>query len=104
MRCARPPHHQPGVEISYTDFLVTHPLMFAEAIDPLEADNWLRIIESKIGLLHCTEIQKPCSQPSSFVDLRVLDGLTSPLPFRTATRCHGPNSAWLFMGTTSLQA
>jgi hypothetical protein len=34
-----PPHHQPGVKNSYTDFLVTHPLMFAEAVDPLEADN-----------------------------------------------------------------
>jgi hypothetical protein len=32
--------------------------MFAEAIDPLEADNWLRIIESKFGLLRCTKIQK----------------------------------------------
>jgi hypothetical protein len=34
----RPPHHQPRVETSYTDFL-THPLTFTEAIDPLEADN-----------------------------------------------------------------
>jgi hypothetical protein len=46
------------VETSYTDFLAMHPLTFAEAIDPLEADNWLRIIEFKFGLLHCTEIQK----------------------------------------------
>jgi hypothetical protein len=46
------------VETSYTNFLATHALTFAEAIDPLEADNWLRIIESKFGLLHCTKIQK----------------------------------------------
>jgi hypothetical protein len=38
-REVRPPHHQPGVETSYTDFLVTHPPTFAEAIDLLEADN-----------------------------------------------------------------
>jgi hypothetical protein len=57
-REAHPPHRQPGVETSYTDFLATHPLTFAEAIDPLEADNWLRIIESTFVLLHCTEIQK----------------------------------------------
>jgi hypothetical protein len=37
---------------------VTHPPTFAKATDPLEADNWLRIIESKFRLLHCTEIQK----------------------------------------------
>jgi hypothetical protein len=53
---ARPPHRQPGVETSYTNFLVTHPPTFAEATNPLEADNWLRVIESKFGLLHCTEI------------------------------------------------
>jgi hypothetical protein len=32
--------------------------MLAEAIDPLQADNWLQIIESKFRLLHCTEYQK----------------------------------------------
>jgi hypothetical protein len=53
---ACPPHRLPGVETSYIDFLVTHPLMFADVIDPLEADNWLHIIESKFDLLHCTEI------------------------------------------------
>jgi hypothetical protein len=52
------PHCQPGVETFYNDFLATHPPTFAEAIDPVEADNWLHIIESKFGLLHCTEIQK----------------------------------------------
>jgi hypothetical protein len=30
--------------------------MFAEAVDPLLADNWLHIIESKFGHLHCSEI------------------------------------------------
>jgi hypothetical protein len=44
------------VETSYTDFLAMHPSIFAEAIDPLEADNWLHIIESKFGLLHYSEI------------------------------------------------
>jgi hypothetical protein len=53
-----PPHCQPGVETPYIDFLVMHPLAFTEAVNPLEADNWLRIINSKFGLLHCTEYQK----------------------------------------------
>jgi hypothetical protein len=57
-REVRPPHRQSGVETSYTDLLAMHPLTFAEATDPLEADSWLRIIESKFGLLHCTEFQK----------------------------------------------
>jgi hypothetical protein len=41
------PHHQPVLDSSYTDFQATHHLMFAEASDPLELDNWLRITESK---------------------------------------------------------
>jgi hypothetical protein len=43
---------------SYSDFLATHPLVFADATDPLGADSWLRTIESKFGLLHCTKYQK----------------------------------------------
>jgi hypothetical protein len=31
------PHHQPVMD-SYTNFLATHPPMFTEAADPLEAD------------------------------------------------------------------
>jgi hypothetical protein len=53
-----PPHYQPGVETLNTDFLATLSLTFTEAVDPLEVDNWLHIIVSKFGLLHCTEYQK----------------------------------------------
>jgi hypothetical protein len=38
--------------------LVTHPPIFAEMIDPLKVDNWLRTTVSMFGLLHCTEFQK----------------------------------------------
>ena len=36
----------------------THPPTFAKADDPLEADSWLRLMESKFELLVCTEEQK----------------------------------------------
>jgi hypothetical protein len=77
-----PPHRQPGVETSYTDFLVTHRSMFAEAINPLEADNWFHIIESKFRLLHCTEFQKTL--------------------FTTQQLC-GPASAWWANFTATIQ-
>jgi hypothetical protein len=57
-REVHPPHRQPGVETSYTNFLVMHHLMFVEATNPLEANNWLCIIESKFRLLHCIAFQK----------------------------------------------
>jgi hypothetical protein len=43
---------------TYSDFAATHPPLFTEAGEPLEVDHWLRVIESKFGLLHCTEVQK----------------------------------------------
>jgi hypothetical protein len=46
-------------ETSYLDFSETHPPLFVKAEDPLEADEWIRVIEQKFGLLRCTEIQKP---------------------------------------------
>jgi hypothetical protein len=32
----------------HRDFLATHPLVFADATDPLEANSWLRTMESKV--------------------------------------------------------
>jgi hypothetical protein len=46
------------VSTTYSDFVVTHPSLFTEAGEPLEADHWLRVMESKFGLLRCTVMQK----------------------------------------------
>jgi hypothetical protein len=51
------PRHQ-GRDSSYSDFLVTHLPVFANATDPLEADSWLHTTESKFAPLHCIEYQK----------------------------------------------
>jgi hypothetical protein len=40
------------------EFLATWPPSFTEANESLEADHWLRTIESKIDLLNCTKNQK----------------------------------------------
>jgi hypothetical protein len=48
------PRHQER-DSSYSDFLATHPPVFANATDPLEADSWLRATEPKSGKLHYTE-------------------------------------------------
>jgi hypothetical protein len=46
-------------ETSYLDFSETRSPLFVKAEDPLEADEWFCVIEQKIGLLRCSEIQKP---------------------------------------------
>jgi hypothetical protein len=43
---------------TYSDFAAMHPPLFTEAGEPLEADHWLQVMESKFGLLRCTEVQK----------------------------------------------
>src|SRR6266542_3950768 len=50
-------HGQPQTA-SYGDFAGTHPPIFAKAEDPLEADSWIRLMESKFELITCTEAQK----------------------------------------------
>jgi hypothetical protein len=35
-----------------------HPPLFTEAREPLEADHWLQMMESKFGLLCCIKVQK----------------------------------------------
>jgi hypothetical protein len=42
-------------ETSYLDFSETRPPLFVKAKDPLEADEWVRVIEHKFGLIRCTE-------------------------------------------------
>ena len=42
-------HHQPFVP-GYQEFLGTQPPLFHKADEPLEADSWLRTIESKCTL------------------------------------------------------
>jgi hypothetical protein len=46
-------------ETLYLDFSETHPPLFVKAEDPLEADEWVRVIEQKFGLIRCTKTQKP---------------------------------------------
>jgi hypothetical protein len=46
-------------ETTYLDFSETRPPLFVKAEDPLEADEWIWVIEQKFGLLRCSETQKP---------------------------------------------
>jgi hypothetical protein len=46
-------------ETSYLDFSETRPLLFVKAEDPLEADEWICVIEQKFEFLWCSETKKP---------------------------------------------
>jgi hypothetical protein len=55
-QAGRSQQHQQHQDSSYLDFLATQPPVFVEMMDLLEANHWLRVTESKFGLLHCTEL------------------------------------------------
>jgi hypothetical protein len=66
-------HHQPRghdehPSASYQDFLSTQPPLFHKADEPLDADAWLRTMESKFALLsaHAQTRTKHSSQLSNF--------------------------------------
>jgi hypothetical protein len=48
----------PNAASTYKEFLDTQPLVFTRAEDLLEAEDWLRTIEQKFGLIHCDGVQK----------------------------------------------
>jgi hypothetical protein len=43
----------------YHEFSATRPPLFIKVEDPLEADEWIRVMEQKFGLVRCTKTQKP---------------------------------------------
>jgi hypothetical protein len=46
-------------DTTYLEFSKTRPPLFVKAEEPLEADEWVRVMEQKFGLIRCTETQKP---------------------------------------------
>jgi hypothetical protein len=80
------PRHQER-DSSYLDFLATHPPVFADATDPLEADSWLCTTESMFGLLHCTEYQKTLYAAQQLEHC----GLPTLPPYMMITMLHGMN-------------
>jgi hypothetical protein len=41
------------------EFSETRPLLFIKVEEPLKADEWVRVMEQKFGLVRCKETQKP---------------------------------------------
>jgi hypothetical protein len=46
-------------DTTYLESSETRPPLFVKVEEPLEADEWVRVMEQKFGLIRCTETQKP---------------------------------------------
>jgi len=51
--------NNPEGETRYVDFTEMRPPVFTKADEPLEANDWLRTMEHKFSLIHCSETKKP---------------------------------------------
>jgi hypothetical protein len=82
---------------TYNDFTTTHPPLFTG--EPLVADHWLRVIECKFRLLHCTKVQKTLFTVqqlrgdtsawwANYTTTRPMDYEVSWTEFRSAFRAH----------------
>ena len=52
-------------DTTYLEFSETRPPLFVKAEEPLEADEWVRVMEQKFKLILCSETQKPLFPLSS---------------------------------------
>jgi hypothetical protein len=52
-------------DTTYLEFYETHPPLFVKAKEPLEADEWVRVMEQTFGLIQCTKHISPYSLPNS---------------------------------------
>jgi hypothetical protein len=102
-----PPQHYGGdhqrhpAAATYQEFLSTQPPLFTRAEDPLDADVWLRVVESKsrYSMEFVQWSLKSGSPPSSFADPQGLGGTTFLLCSQMTERWNGESSRQLSGGT-----
>jgi hypothetical protein len=102
-----PPQHYGGGDhqrhpaaATYQEFLSTQPLLFTRAEDPLDADVWLRVVESKFPLLHgvCSEVTKVRFATQQLRGPREHGGTTFLLCSQLTMRWNGESSRRLSGG------
>ncbi|WVZ89491.1 hypothetical protein U9M48_035887, partial [Paspalum notatum var. saurae] len=89
-------------EIGYTDFAARQPPIFTTATDPLDVDDWLRIIESKFSLLPRLVSNRRLALRRSVYMVPLGPGvLLSWQCNQPGTKSRGMSSMWLFGLTIS---
>jgi hypothetical protein len=85
---------------TYGDFAATHPPLFTEAGEPLEADHWIRWSPSS-GSYASPKCRRPSSSRSSCVGMPAGGGPTTPPLAPRITKYRGLGSAMRSAPTTS---
>jgi hypothetical protein len=51
-------HNAPQAQDKHIDFMSHHPPTFSYSIDPLDADDWLKVIRNKLDITQCNDQEK----------------------------------------------
>jgi hypothetical protein len=96
-------HQRPSAMATYQEFLSMQSPLFTKAEDLLDADIWLRVVESKFPLLtgDCPDEAKARIKHCSFAALLGLGGTTSVLCSPLIVKYLGRNSRLPSEDTTS---
>ena len=52
------PHAAPQPRDKHRDFMSHHPPTYSHSVDPLDADDWLKIISKKLDITQCTDRER----------------------------------------------
>src|SRR6266542_4004968 len=58
MQIQQAPPPPPPPQSKLRDFLSTRPPEFSHALEPLDADDWLKVVESKLLISQCSDREK----------------------------------------------
>jgi hypothetical protein len=56
-----------------------HPPAFSHAVDPLDTDDWLKVIRKKLDITQCNDREKVLYASRRLEMLRLTGGVPSPL-------------------------
>jgi len=54
----QPPHAPQPPRDKHREFMSHHPPTFSHSVDPLDADDWLKVINKKLDITHCNDREK----------------------------------------------
>jgi hypothetical protein len=58
MQAAQPPAPPPLPRVRLGHFQRTKPLTFSHAMEPMDADDWLKFLEKKLRVVQCNNREK----------------------------------------------
>jgi hypothetical protein len=58
MQAARPQEPSPSPRDRLGEFQRTKPPTFSQALEPMDADNWLKSVEKKLQVVQCNNHEK----------------------------------------------